>query len=330
MNPYWGKSFFSLFSVFFSRMIEGFSGGLASDEVQLFVLSLTAVSCGIISPFLLLKKMAMFANSLSHTALIGVVGAFLLGSKFWGADLSSLSTLFLGAVFSAILTAFLTEALVQIFRLQEDASIGLVFTALFALGLVFVSVFTRNVHLGVEAVMGNADALQIDDLKIGAFLSLINGALIFLFYHRLKVCSFDAAFAKTLAIRPKMYHFLLLLMASLTIIGSFRAVGVLLVLAYLVGPCLTARLFTRRLKALLFLTPAFGIGATFFGVGLSRHILSVYGTALSTGALCVCSIGGLYFLALFLRACRQFIIAYIRDYFLPKALHRRQNSNLGH
>ena len=308
MSNYWGADFFSFFAILFGRIGQALTGGtlsLAADEVQLAVLSLIALSCGLIGPFLVLKRMTMFANSLSHTILLGIAAAFLIGGALWGAQISDLSTLFLGALLAALLTAFLTEGLTRLFRLQEDASIGLVFTALFALGILLVTIYTRNVHLSVEAVMGNADALQASDLFLSGIIALGNGVILLLLYPKFQIACFDQSLAKTLGIRCGVYHFLLLFMASMTIIGAFRAVGVLVVLAYLVGPYLTARLFSNRLSRLLFWTPVTGILASCAAVALSRHILSVYGMPLSTGGLAVAVMGVGYFGGVFVKLWRE-------------------------
>jgi len=275
--------------------------GYGSDAVQFAVLSAVAISCGLIGPFLVLKRMAMFANALSHTILLGIAGAFLLTSSLWGGGLFDLSTLLIGAFLAALLTAFLTESLVRFFRLQEDASVGLVFTALFALGIAVVTLFMRDVHLGLEAVMGNADALQLSDLKLALSFVGLNLAAIALFYRQLQISSFDKSLAKTLGISCGFFHFLLLFLAAATCISAFRAVGVLLVLAFLVGPFLTARLFCHRLPWLLFWSPLIGIFASISGVVLSRYILDVYGLALSTGGLIACLIGLIYGVGSFIK-----------------------------
>ncbi len=259
-----------------------------SDLLQLGVLSLVSVACGILGPFLVLKRMAMFANSLSHTILLGIAGAFLIsgGASF------NLLTLLIGAFLSALMTALFTGALVRLFRLQEDASIGLVFTALFALGITVVTFYMKSVHLGLEAVMGNVDILQFSDLKLVLLLAGINLTFISCFYHPLQLSSFDSNLAKTLKI-PSM-NFLLLFLTAATCIGAFRAVGVLIVLALLVGPFLTARLFFHRLKTLLFVTPLFGIFASAAAVLLSRVCYNTFGLPLSTGGLLAVLIGLIY------------------------------------
>ncbi len=297
MSPYWGVDFFAFFQVLGGRIFHALLGSSLSmdaDEVQIGVLSLIAVSCGLIGPFLVLKRMTMFANSLSHTILLGIVLAFLLTSRLLGGGMFSLSTLLLGSLAAAIFTAVLTEGMVRFFRLQTDASVGFVFSTLFALGVLLVTLFTRDVHLGAEAIMGNVDALSSSDLSFSAWLAGLNLTVICLFYRQFQVSSLDASYASTLGIRSGVFRFLLLILTAIVCVGAFRAVGVLLVLAFLTGPYLTARLFSCKLRALLCWSPALGILASWVGVALSRHILSVYGLPLSTGGLVVCVIGLFY------------------------------------
>ena len=263
-----------------------------SDAIQMAVLSAIAISCGLIGSFLVLKRMAMFANSLSHTILLGIALAFLLTGSLY-----SISSLLIGALLAALMTAFFTGALVRVFRLQEDASIGLVFTSLFALGIVVVTLFTRDVHLGIEAVMGNADIIQMSDLKFSLSLVGINLAVIALFFKQFQIVSFDQNLGRTLGMRMGIFHFLLLFLISITCIGAFRAVGVLLVLAFLVGPFLTARIFCHRLPQLLFWTPAVGVFASIFGVMISRFCVDVFELALSTGGIVATLIGLIYVVA---------------------------------
>jgi manganese/zinc/iron transport system permease protein len=294
MSSYWGVNFFEFFLNLFHRLFTGNIFPLATDEVQMLVLSLSAISCGLISPFIVLKRMSMFANSLSHTILVGIIGAYLIASYFWNGGIYDLSTLLLGALVAALLTTLFTEGLVRLFRLQEDASIGLVFTALFALGVLMASLFTKDVHLGIEAVMGNADALRSSDIGFAVRILALNALCIGLFYSPLKVACFDQGFARSIGIRCGALHFLVLTLTAITCVGAFRAVGVLLLLGFLVGPYLTARLFCKTIPQLLFWCPMIGILASITGVALSRHILSVFGLPLSTGGIVVCLVGLFY------------------------------------
>jgi manganese/zinc/iron transport system permease protein len=287
MNPYSGVGFFEFFWVLAKRIVT-FSTPLATDEVQLAVLSCCALACGLIGPFLVLKKMSMFANSLSHTSLLGIAIVFLLFSG-WG-----LGMLLFGSLLSALLTAGLTSGLIRIFRLQEDASIGLVFTSLFAIGVILVSLYARNSHLSTEAVTGNCDALRLEDLKLSGMVAFFNLSIVTLFYRKLLSTAFDEPFSRSMGLSISFWRATLFFTTSLTCVGSFRAVGVLVVLALLTGPFLTARLFCCRLASLLIWTPLIGICACAIGVALSRAILSAGSVALSTSGLVASVVGGLY------------------------------------
>ncbi len=277
---------------------------LASDEVQILVLILIACSSALIGTFLVLKKMTMLANSLSHTVLLGIVTAYLLLLPFIPenqvhAHAISIEVLLIASLVTGLITTFLTQMLTNVLKLQEDASTGLVFTTLFALGIVLVTVFTRNTHLGTEAVMGNVDALHIHDLKLIFWIALFDFAVIGLLFKEFKMITFDGAFAAFQGFSKPFFHYLLMVLTSATVIGAFRAVGVLLVLAFLVGPVLTARLFTHRLKKLIFLSMAIGSGASLISVALARHLLSVQHLPVSTSGLAVTVLGAIYFMSVF-------------------------------
>lgn len=293
MNPYSGQSFFGFFAVLIKRLgllLKGEALTLATDEVQLLVLMMVALSSILVGTFLVLKKMTMLANSLSHTVLLGIVGAFLLtkGERIYAMNLS---TLLIGALITALFTTFSTEWLHKKLRLQEDTSIGIIFTAFFALGVVLVTALSRSSHLGIEAIMGNIDALHPSDVKQVFYLFLFNALLIFLFFRRLELLAFDSKFARNMGISLVFFNYLLMFQTALTAIGSFRAVGAFLFLAFLVAPVLTARFFTHRLKPLLLIAACVGVLATVVSVALSRHVLSVYQIPLATSGLAVVVLG---------------------------------------
>ncbi len=293
MNPYSGTSFFGFFAVLGRRVKEALLGNieaLVSDEVQLLVLFFIALSSALVGTLLVLKKRTMLANSLSHTILLGIVAAFLIG-KSSGIYSFNLTTLIIGALVTAFCTTFSTEFLHKKLRLQEDASIGLIFTTFFALGVVLVTTLSRNSHLGIEAVMGNVDALHPDDVKQVFSLFLFNGAVALLFFRRFEVAIFDSQFARNLGISLVFFNYLLMFQTALTAIGSFRAVGAFLFLAFLVAPVLTARFFAHRLKSLLFLAGGIGTFVALISVALSRHVLSVYAIPLATSGLAATMLG---------------------------------------
>lgn len=311
INPYFGKGFFSFLLLFFQRMGELLFGelkfsDLASDEIQVLVLSLVACATALIGTFLVLKKMTMLANSLSHTILLGIVAAYLILLPFIPeeaihAHAISIQVLLIASLATALITTSLTQLLTHVLKLQADASTGLVFTTLFALGIVLVTIFTRNTHLGTEAIMGNIDALHIHDLKLIFWIALCDFAIITCFFKEFKLTTFDPPFADAQGFSSHFFNYLLMILTSATVIGAFRAVGVLLVLAFIVGPVLTARLFTNRLKTLLLLAIAIGIGTSLLSVALSRHLLSTYHLPISTAGLTTTVLGLFYFIALLFR-----------------------------
>ena len=305
MNPYANQDFFGFFFVLFQRLPELLTGQigrqeLASDEVQMCVLACLGISSALCGSFLVLKKMAMMANSISHTILLGIVPAFLLGTG----ERFDLFTLISASLFAALLTALCTQALFSFTRLQIDASMGIVFTSLFALGIVLATLLTRNAHIGAETVMGNVDALHPDDMQ-GAFaILLLNISMIVLFFRYWQITAFDADYATLLGIPASRFNYLLLFLASLTLVGSFRAVGVLMVLTLITAPPLMARLFCSSLKQMLIFSSSAAFAISLVGVALSRHFLSVHDVALSTGGLVVTLFGVVY---LFLIAFKRYV-----------------------
>lgn len=320
-NPYWGSDFFDFFGVLFSRLFGGASTGIVSDEIQMLVLIGVALSSSLLGAFLVLKKMTMLANSLSHTLLLGIVLTF-IGLSFFGMESTSLTLpiLLLASLITGLITTFLTQLLTHVLKLQEDASIGLVFTTLFALGITLVTLFTRNSHIGTEIVMGNVDALHVDDLKLVFSVAAGNLALILLFFKEFRITSFDGALASSLGIRTNLFHYLLMVQVAATAIGAFRAVGVLLVLAFLVGPPLIARLLTDRLRTLLILSSCIGVACSIIGVALSRHFLSVEQMPLSTAGLVVTVIVITYLLTLLLAPKRGLLLLALRRHQLKERI----------
>jgi manganese/zinc/iron transport system permease protein len=311
MNPYSGKAFLDFFPLFFHRLFALLTGRLsyhklASDEVQVYVLTLIALAAVLVGTLLVVKKMTMLANALSHTVLLGIVLAYLVlhaGAK--GPLPISFPLLVLAALITGGLTTFLTQGIHQGMKLQEDASIGLVFSTLFALGIVLVTLYTRNAHIGLEVVMGNADALHLDDLKTALKVTLFTAFFVLILFKEWRLICFDPPLAKALGFRPQLFNYLLMLLASCVAISAFRAVGVILFLAFLVGLPLTARMFSYRLSTLLLWGGVLGFCTSLLAVATSRHFLTAFQMPLSTSGLCVCYIGLFFLLSL---PCRPLLL----------------------
>lgn len=309
-NPYSNQDFLGFILQLFPRLWGFLSGSLGvddivSDELQILVLAGIAISAALVGAFLMLRRMSMLANSLSHTVLLGIVVAYLIthyasggGSETHYEAPIGTEAMLLAALVMGIVTTFLTEFLSSKMRLQSDAANGLVFTSLFAIGIVLITMFTRNIHIGTEVLMGNVNLLHISDLQLVLWVLVVNLVSFSLFFKEFKITTFDPELARSLGISSVFFNYLLMTQVSATAVGAFRAVGVLMVLAFIIGPPMAARLLTHNLRKMLWLAVGIGCTASVIGVALARHILTVHHIPLSTAGLVVCVITALYLLAL--------------------------------
>jgi manganese/zinc/iron transport system permease protein len=299
INPYSDKTFGGFFATALYRLylaMQGkIEGPLASDEVQLIALTGMALACSLLGVFTVLRQSCMLANALSHTILLGIASSFLL---LPAQSEASLSFLCLAAFATAIITAFLTEFFTSSLKVEQEASIGLVFTGLFAMGIIFVTVFMRNSHLGLEAVMGNSDMLQTSDISLSWLIFAMNAILILVFFKEYVITTFDRALAFSLGIKATLFSYLLLIQTSFTVVGAFRAVGVLMVLAFLTAPAIIARLLSDKLSRILWLSMAISVISVAFGVAITRHLYSTAGLAYSTAGIIVCLLAIFFLFAL--------------------------------
>lgn len=325
MNPYYNQDFFGFFATLFKRLFLFATGRLsfsdiASDELQIIVLSLVSVSAALVGTVLVLRRMTMLANSISHTILIGVVAAYLLAPS--GDDHHLNMTAFiLASIAMALITAFLTEWLTKSTKLKEDASTGLVFTAFFAIGIVLVTLLTKSAHIGSEVVMGSVDALNMGDITYVFWIACLNIFLVILFYKEYAITTFDPGLARSLGISPSFFNYILMIQVAITSVAAFRAVGVIMVLALLVGPTISARFLTDVLSTLFLYSVFLGLTASIMGVAIARHLFAVYGIALSTGGLVVACILVLFLLTALFGPKKGIIISLLHQNKLKKS-HR--------
>ena len=245
-NPYEGSHFFDFFLTLGKRVLYLFQGGegsffLVGDEVQILALLAITLSAASVGTLLVLQKMTMLANALSHTMLLGIVLVYVFLGIGVGHPGMLIASLGMG-----LLTNFLTEWLNGKGGLSLDASIALVFTALFALGILAATLFAKNAHIGIEAVMGNVDALQKEDLPLLFGVAGLNGFSVWLLGKEWQMLSFDPIFARCQGVLFRFFRYLLMFQAAITVTAAFRAVGVILVLVFMTGPVLMARLYAER------------------------------------------------------------------------------------
>ncbi|MCY4160035.1 MAG: metal ABC transporter permease [Bacteroidetes bacterium] len=221
-------------------------------EIQL-VAAVVAAACALPGTFLMLRRMAMMSDAISHAILPGIViGFFLTG------NLSS-PLLIVGGAATGLLTVVLVEWIRKTNRVREDAAIGLVFSTLFALGVVLIARFAGDIHLDTDAVLlGELAFVPFDRLTIRghdlgpqalyttAIVGLITLNFILLFYKELKLATFDSALCATLGFLPGVLHYILMGFISMTAVVAFDAVGSILVIALMVGPPVNAYLITNH------------------------------------------------------------------------------------
>jgi manganese/zinc/iron transport system permease protein len=240
--------------------------------------SLVAASCGLLGCYLVLRRMALIGDAISHAVLPGIVLAFLIsGSR------DSLVML-VGAGVIGLLTTFLIEFLHRKARLQEDASIGVIFTTLFALGVILISYYAENTDLDQDCVLyGEIAFVPLDNsfilfsgidlgpkaVWIGFFVFAAILAFVIVGYKELFLTTFDPAYAASIGISVTLWHYLLMGMVSFTTVASFEAVGAILVVAFLVGPAATAYLLTDNFNKMLGITILVGIIAAIGGYYLA-------------------------------------------------------------
>lgn len=262
--------------------------------------SLVGILCGIVGSFLILRKMAMIADAISHTVLLGIVAAFLISQSMNGIYM------LVGATIVGLLTTFFIQVL-DSNGVQSDAAIGVVFTFLFAVGIILISVFARDVHLDVEhALMGEIafvpwNTWELAGMQMGpkavwmlGTVLVINLILIGLFYKEIKLSSFDPQMAVALGIPVTFIHYLLMGMVSISAVASFDSVGAILVVAMLIAPGATAYLLTDRLSTMLWLSALIGVLSAFLG-----YYAAAYWNVSISGSMASAA-GILFLLAFFL------------------------------
>ncbi len=248
--------------------------------------SFIALSCGLLGAFLVLRKMTMVGDAISHAVLPGIAVAY------WIAQSRASVFMFLGAALVGVLATVLIEVLRKRLKVQGDASIGMTFTTLFAAGVVMITYWSDSVDLDQECVLyGEIAYVPFDVWTLGgtslgpvALWSsgiLLLAVLVYLLvgFKGLKMTSFNEDYAAVLGISVGVWNLSLMSMVSLTTVVSFESVGAILVVALLVAPAATAYLVVQKLRPMLILTAVFSLLGALGGYGLSKLLeTSIAGT----------------------------------------------------
>ena len=217
---------------------------------------MVGISCGMLGVFIVLRNMALIGDALSHAILPGIVIAFMV---FGGYHLSGF---FAGAVVAGLIAAVAITWIQQNLPTKNDAAIGIIFTVMFAVGVIGISILSRNegVHLDLkDFLFGNILGVSRDDLWLNFFIMLAVVGSIVAFYRYFYLTTFQESFAKAIGVKSSLVHYYLMLLLSFTVVASLQTVGVILVVAMLVTPSSTAVLWSDRLKIILLIAAGFGV-----------------------------------------------------------------------
>ena len=243
--------------------------------------AITAVVCAVLSCFLILRGWSLMGDAISHAVLPGIVLAYMLGAP-----------LALGAFAAGWFCAAGSGYLKDRCRVKEDTLLGVMFTGLFALGLVLFTKVETDQHLN-HILMGNLLGVRAEELWRSAGMAVVALVLLLVFRRTFALVSFDAAHARALGFNPGRWNQFLLAILSLTVVASIQTTGILLVVAMLVAPGAMARLLTDRFDHMLGLASASALVSAVAGTYASFFLDGASGP-------CIVLVQSLLFLLAFL------------------------------
>lgn len=276
---------------------------------------LSALSCALLGNFLVLRRMSLMGDAISHAVLPGLAAAFILtGSR---ASLIMLA----GAAAVGLLTALLTQWLHTLGRVEQGASMGVVFTVLFALGLILMVRGAHAVDIDPGCVLyGAVELVPMNTFRLGEWripvavgalsgVFAVNAAFVILFYKELKLSSFDPDLATTLGFNAGLMHYLLMGLVAVTTVASFESVGSILVIAMLIVPGAAAHLLTDRLPVMILLSLAIAALSAFLGHVSAITVPPLLGFRDTTTAGMIAVVAGLIFFLALLLAPRHGVLS---------------------
>jgi manganese/zinc/iron transport system permease protein len=264
--------------------------------------AVTNVACALVGCYLVLRRMSLMGDAIAHAVLPGLVLALLFSGSM------NILPLFLGAAAVGLLTTFLTQTLHQYGRVPADASMGVVYTSLFAIGVVLLKSYAGQLHFDVQCVFEgllgfagmrrfNFAGLELPmQLRTVGPVALINLAAILVFWKELKISSFDSPFSTLIGFSATLMHYFLMALVAITTVASFEAVGSILVVAMLIAPPATAHLLCDRLGRMIVVACVVAVLASIIGYWFALPgILAERGVS-PAGSMAVAA-GGMYGLA---------------------------------
>ena len=276
---------------------------------------LTSLACALLGNFLVLRRMSMMGDAISHAVLPGLALAFLIsGSRgSW--------IMLAGAAVVGVLTAVFTQWITHFGKVDEGASMGVVFTGLFALGLILIVRAADAVDLDPGCVLyGAIELTPLDTVRLLGWdvprAAVITGGVLLadvlfvgLFFKELKLSAFDPALATALGFNARAMHYLLMVLVAVTTVAAFESVGSILVIAMLIVPAAAAHLMTERLPAMIGVSLVIAALCATMGHVAAITVPGWWGftDTSSSGAMAV--VLGLAFLAALLAAPRHGLVS---------------------
>jgi manganese transport system permease protein len=218
---------------------------------------MVGIICGVIGCFIILRGMALMGDAISHAVLPGVALSYMLGINF-----------FFGAVISGVITAIAIGFVSQNSRIKHDTSIGIMFTAAFASGIIIITMLKSSTDL-YHILFGNVLAVRSSDMWITLGIGILVLAAVYLFYKELLVTSFDETMGAAYGLPVRFIHYFLMTLLTMVTVASLQTVGIVLVVAMLITPAATAYLLTERLWVMIFLAAGIGMVSSIVGLYFS-------------------------------------------------------------
>lgn len=238
-----------------------------------------AIVGGVIGCLVILRRMSFLGDALSHAMIAGVAGGYLVMKLVFGFEAHAPGML-LGSLIAAVVTVALIGFVSKVSRVKEDSAIGIMYTGVFALGVVIVSVFRHYIHIDLmHFIMGDVLGISDSDLWVSVCTAAIVLSLVLLFFRQLQIVSFDPVMAASIGLPVVLLDYLLTSCVSLVVVSAVNMVGVILVVGLLITPAATAYLLSDRLSRMMWLAAVFGVTGVVGGLYLSVWLDSAGGGA---------------------------------------------------
>lgn len=236
---------------------------------------MVGIICGVIGCFIILRGLALMGDAISHAVLPGIAISYMLGINF-----------FYGAVLFGLVTTVGIGFISQNSRIKSDSSIGIVFAAFFALGIILITKAQTATDL-TQILFGNVLSVRNSDMYMTLGVGAIVLIIVFLFYKELLVSTFDETMAAAYGLPTRLIHYVIMVLLTLSTVASLQTVGVVLVIAMLITPAATAYLLTDRLSTMIFLSMLFGAVSAVGGMYFSFLFNLASGAVIVLVATCI-------------------------------------------